>query len=457
MIEIEIPSQIQTQIDQLFSTILEQQRNIDHIQDADPQKAQQTKEYLKIYDQYRGRGFFYDFFSTGKGHGPFTQLTDGSIKYDLINSIGVNLLGHSHPLQIKSALEAACSDTMMCGNLLPYADSLNATTKLVDAVKGKSRLRHFWFTGSGSFANDTALKMVWQKRAPRYKVLAFEKAFAGRTVATQDITYNAAYREGMPKSIDVVHIPHFDQKNPAQATKKTIDALDKAWQESPDQFAVLMMELIQGEGGFIYGPRDYYIEVFNWARNKGIPIWVDEVQTFGRTHQLFAFQMFELDDYVDLVTVGKAFQACGVLYTPEIAPKPGLVAGTFHGSIAALKMAAKTVDLLTSGNFYGPQGRMFELEEKFKQGLNEIKQRVGEKYLGYIGGIGTMLSFEVGNADKEDTTKFLKALFKNNIIAFSAGHNPTRVRFLLPITLKDEHIAEIMSIVEKTIKEVFIK
>ena len=66
-----------------------------------------------------------------------------------------------------------------------------------------------------------------------------------------------------------------------------------------------------------------------------------------------------------------------------------------------------------------------------------------------------MLSFEVGKADKDDTTKFLKQLFKNNIIAFSAGANPTRVRFLLPVTLTDKHITEIMNIVEKTIEDVF--
>lgn len=450
-----ISESIQNQIDQLFSSILEEQKCINKIQDPEDDKKDLTQEYLNHFTDLRGRGFFYNFFSTGKGHGPFTQLVDGSVKYDLINSIGVNLLGHSHPLQIKSDLEAACNDTMMCGNLLPYAEAFEASEALINTVKEKSRLRHFWFAGSGSFANDTALKMVWQKRAPRYKMLAFQKAFAGRSVATQDITYNASYRVGMPKSVDVVHIPHFDQNDPKNSLAKTISALNEAWANDPDNYAAIMLELIQGEGGFIYGPREYYVAIFEWAKEKDIPIWIDEVQTFGRTHQLFAFQMFELDKYVDLVTIGKAFQACGVLYTPEMCPKPGLVAGTFNGSIAALKMSKKTVRLLTQGNFYGKNGRMSQLETKIKNGLAKVQKNVGNDKLGYIGGIGTMLSFEVGKADKDDTTKFLKNLFNNHIIAFSAGANPTRVRFLLPITLTDDHIDEIMDIVEKTIKETF--
>ncbi len=450
-----ISSDMQNQIDQLFSTILKQQTKINHIKDADEDKKHLTAEYLDKFSNLRGRGFFYNYFSTGKGHGPFTQLIDGSVKYDLINSIGVNLLGHSHPLQIKSNLEAACSDTMMCGNLLPYSEAYEASNILIDAVKEKSRLKNFWFAGSGSFANDTALKMAWQKRAPRHKVLAFEKAFAGRSVATQDITFNEAYRVDMPKNIEVVHIPHFDQNDPTNAVSKTISALEAAWTQDPDGYAVLMLELIQGEGGFIYGDRDYYVAVFEWAKQKNIPIWIDEVQTFGRTHQLFAFQMFELDEYVDLVTIGKAFQSCGVLYTDEMCPKPGLVAGTFNGSIAALKMSYKTVRLLTEGNFYGPNGRMADLEKKFKLGLGQIQKNVGIDKLGYVGGIGTMLSFEVGKADKDDTTKFLKSLFDNHIVCFSAGSNPTRVRFLLPITLTEAHIAEIMDIIEKSINDIF--
>jgi 4-aminobutyrate aminotransferase-like enzyme len=85
--------------------------------------------------------------------------------------MGVNLLGHSHPLYIKAHLEAATSDTFTCGNLLSYPDALEFSRNIIRAVSG-SRLKHFWYSCSGSMANDTALKMIWQKMSPKRKIIA---------------------------------------------------------------------------------------------------------------------------------------------------------------------------------------------------------------------------------------------------------------------------------------------
>jgi 4-aminobutyrate aminotransferase-like enzyme len=443
---------VKDSIDKLFSLILSEQQKINKVSPPDSDKIDLLNNLLDKFSNVRGKGFFYQYLSSGKGHGPFTQLVDGSVKFDLINGIGVNLLGHSHPLYIRSHLEASTSDTVMCGNLLPYKQAYEVTEKIIQSVSG-SKLSNFWFAGSGSFANDTALKLIWQKKAPKYKLIAFEKAFAGRSIATQNITYNSSYREGMPKSIEVEHVPHFDQSNPDLATKKTIDALDEIWAKDPDNYCAIMLEVVQGEGGFIYGTQDYYTAICEWAKSKGIYVWVDEVQSFGRTRELFAFQMFQLEKYVDIVTVGKALQACGVLYSKELNPKPGLIAGTFNGSIASLEMASKTLDFLQNGNFYGPQGRIIKLEEKFINKLKNLKSSSCKDKIGYIGGIGTMISFEVGDSSSDLTKKFLKKLFENGIIAFSAGKNPVRVRFLLPITITDEQIDEIFKILEKTILE----
>lgn len=437
----------------LFSAILLEQQKFNQVRPADPERAPAMKKIIEEYKTLKGKGAFFDYISSGRGHGPFSELVDGSVKYDLIEGIGVNLLGHSHPLYIRAHLEAATSDTIMCGNLLSYQEAYEATKAVVNVVSKNSRLKHFWYSCSGSFANDTALKLVWQKKAPRYRVLAFEKAFAGRSVATMDITYNRDYKEGMPESIPVDYAPHFDQKDPENSLKKTLKALDDLWKIHGHEYATLMIELIQGEGGFIYGTKEFYKGIFDWAKAKNLYIWVDEVQTFGRTKELFAYQMFGLDEYVDIVTIGKALQACGTFYTEELNPKPGLIAGTFNGAVAALNMSSKVIRYLTEGNFYGENGRIAELERDFKNNLERLKNTTCKNKIGYIGGIGTMLSFEVGDSSKELTDKFLKQLFNNGVIAFSAGKNPTRVRFLLPLSITSEHIDDIFRIVEKTILE----
>ncbi len=443
---------INEHFNKLFSAILIEQQKIDHIKPADEDKKELLATKLKEYESLKGRGFFYPFMASGRGHGPFAELIDGSIKYDLINGIGVNLLGHSHPIYIKANLEAATSDTMMCGNLLSYQEPYELSQILLDSVK-KSRLKHFWFSCSGSFAGDTALKILWQKKAPNYRLIAFQKSFAGRSIAMQDVTYNQAYREGMPQTIPVDHVPHFNYNNPENAIRETIDALDHLIAKNGNVYCALTIEVIQGEAGFIYGTKEYYKAVCEWARKNNIYVWIDEVQSFSRTTELFAYQMFELDEYVDVVTIGKVLQGAGTFYTEELNPKPGLIAGTFNGSIASLNAGKATIRYLKEGNFYGENGRIKELERKFKAKFKQLTEGSCKGKIPYYGGVGTMLSFQVGDSTPDTTNKFMKKFFENGVITFSAGKEPTRVRFLLPLPLLDEHIEEIFKILEKTIHE----
>lgn len=444
---------INEHFNKLFTAILLEQQKFDKIKPADEDKKEILAQKLKEYEGLKGRGFFYPFMASGRGHGPFVEMIDGSVKFDLINAIGVNLLGHSHPLYIKANLEAATSDTMMCGNLLSYQEPYELSKLLLEAVK-ESRMKHFWFSCSGSFSNDTALKILWQKKAPNYRLIAFQKSFAGRSVAMQDVTYNQSYREGMPQTIQVDHVPHYNYRNPEKAIEETITALDKLIETNGNVYCGLTIELIQGEAGFIFGTKEYYKAICEWAKKNGIYVWIDEVQSFTRTHQMFAYQMFDLDQYVDIVTIGKVLQGAGTFYTEELNPKPGLIAGTFNGSIASMNAGKATVRYLKEGNFYGEKGRIIELETKFKAKFKTLSEGSCKGKIPYYGGVGTMLSFEVGDASIDLTNKFMKKLFENGIITFSAGKEPTRVRFLLPLPLLDEHIDEIFSILEKTVLEI---
>jgi 4-aminobutyrate aminotransferase-like enzyme len=446
-------SEINEHFNKLFSAILLEQQKFNKIKNADEDKKDLIPNKLKEYESLRGRNFFFNFMASGRGHGPLVELIDGSVKYDLITALGVNLLGHSHPIYIKSNLEAATSDAMMCGNLLTYQEPYELSKTILDVVKG-SKLKHFWLSCSGSFANDTALKIIWQKKAPNYRLISFQKAFAGRSIAMQDVTYNKAYREGMPQSIEVDHVPHYDYKNPAGSLEITLNALNDLIKKNGNTYAALTIELIQGEAGFIFGPKEYYEGIFKWAKSNGIYVWVDEIQSFARTKKMFSYQMFGLDEYVDVVTIGKVLQACGTFFTEELNPKPGLIAGTFNGSLAALNAGKNVVRYLQEGNFYGPNGRIQEIETKFLSKFKILAEGSCKGKIPYFGGVGTMLSFEVGDGNLDLTNKFIKKLFENGIISFSAGKEPTRVRFLLPLCLLDEHIDEIFKIVEKTILEV---
>ena len=131
----------------------------------------------------------------------------------------------------------------------------------------------------------------------------------------------------------------------------------------PGDYACLWLELIQGEGGYYPGSRDYFRSIINEAKKAGMAVVADEVQTFGRTTRPFAFQHFELDEQVDIVTIGKILQVCATLYTEEYKPKPGLISQTFSGSTWAVH-AAKTIieNLKADGNF-GPDGKNQKLHQ----------------------------------------------------------------------------------------------
>lgn len=445
-------TKIQESISQLLKLIQQEQSAINQIRPPSESKKNLLKEKLEQYSSLRGRNGYYPYISTGKGNGPFTQLIDDSIKYDLIGGVGVYLLGHSHPLIIESNLEAATSDALICGNLMPYDDSIQMMQTLLDQVKN-SNLKHFWYAGSGSFANDLALKLVWQKKCPAHKIIAFKKGFSGRSIGTQDVTDKPAFREGMPELLEVEHVPHYDPSDPQNSLKTTINQLNKVWNESPNQFSAIIMELVQGEGGINVGTKDYYLGVCKWAKEKGLYIVFDEVQTFGRTTELFAFQAFNLDQFADIVVVGKALQCCGILYTAELNPKEGLIAGTFHAAIPCLKAATKTINYLTQNNFYGNSGRIKQLETMFFDKFEKLKNGSCAGKLQSYNGIGTMIAFVVGDGDKNITKQFLLKLMENGVIGFMAGNDPVKVRLLIPLTLTEQHVEEIFSIIEKTILE----
>jgi 4-aminobutyrate aminotransferase-like enzyme len=444
---------ITDQMDSLFSSILTEQRRFDCLKDADSDKTPIMYEKLENLSNLRGRKTVFNYISSGRGHGPFTELVDGSVKYDLIGGIGVNLLGHSHPITIKACLEAATENTIMCGNLQPHPSSIEVMDKLIRNVSAKSKLNHFWYAGSGSFANDLALKLVWQKKEPRYGVICFKNSFAGRSVATQELTYNKNYREGMPESLKVDYVDFYDPSDPEESTKNTLQQLDDLIKNNPETYCSIMFEPVQGEGGVTPGSKEFFKKICEWGKKNDLYIWIDEVQTFARTTELFAFQAYELDEYVDVCTVGKALQCCGILYTEELNPRPGLIAGTFHGAIASLKASSKIITFLTEGNFYGDEGKMNHLANKCFTLINNLKSGSCEGLIGEINTFGTMISFEIGDKSKEFTWKFLKRLFEKGIIAFSAGVKPVRVRMLLPITLLDEHLEEVFSKVETVLLE----
>jgi 4-aminobutyrate aminotransferase-like enzyme len=416
-----------------------------------PGLVDKAKAKMDHVGQLRGRPLYHSYLGTGAGRGPFVELEDGSVKLDLINGIGIHLMGHSHPRIMKAAVRGALQDAVMMGNLQPNNIYSQFTEKLLKIAGRKSRLKHAWFATCGTIANENALKMARQKNSPAKYIFAMKNAFAGRSTMMAEVTDNPAYKQGLPEYKEVVHLPNYDKKDP-QSGEKALVKMKEEYAKHPKEFACFVFEPMLGEGGFVPTPREFYIPMLEFCKQNHIAVWVDEVQTFARTGEYFAFETMELGQYVDIVTIAKTVQLGVTLYTDEYNPKPGLIAGTFSGGTSSMYAGLETLEMLEEG-FLGPNGRIQKIHTRFIEGLNELNRTTCKGLVTDAGGMGLMIAFTPFDGKKEQVEALIKKLFKNGLIAFSCGKDPVRIRFLVPAIIEDLEIDLALQIVEKTVQE----
>lgn len=430
--------------DLIRETLKEHQSTLTEIKPADLEKQADYDKLIEKFNKLRGNNIWYPFIGSGFGHGPLVELLDGSIKYDFISGIGVHYFGHSNSEIMATGLEAALSDTVMEGNLQQNEDSIELTSTLVKL----SGLPHCFLSTSGAMANENAFKIALQKNHPKARILAFEHCFAGRTLALSQVTDKPAYREGLPLNIEVDYIPFYDVENPQKSLENSLRAIKNVLARYPGQHAVMILELVQGEGGCYPGAQEFFVPIVDLLREHKIAVYIDEVQSFGRTPSLFAFQHFGLEGKVDIVSIGKLSQICATLFTSEWAPKAGLLSQTFTSSVSAIKAGQYILDTLSTQNYFGETGRLNHIQKTFKKHFEDLQKKYPNKIKGPWG-IGAMIAFTYQAGEAKETLEFSRRLFAAGLITFVAGAAPTRIRMLPPaLVITDEDINAACRIIE---------
>ncbi len=421
------------------------------IVDIKPSESDLVDDYLNIIDDFsniRGSGLYYPYITSGLGSGSLVELLDGSVKYDFITGIGVHYFGHSNLKVIEAMLDSSVSDTVMQGNLQQDIISYELSKRFIRlANRGNHRFSHCFLTTSGAMANENALKIVFQKQYPKKRILAFEGCFMGRTLALSQLTDRPKSRVGLPHTLDVDYIPFFDYCDPKGSIDRAIKALRNCIKRYPNDHALMCFEMVQGEGGFYPGDHNFFLELIKVLKENNIIVMVDEIQTFARTYLPFAFQHFALDDYVDVITVGKMTQVCATLFTDDLKPKPGLVSQTYTSSTGAIRVANMLLDELSTNNYFGDNGKIAILHNYFVKRLMDIKNRHPHWIAGPFG-FGLMIAFTPFDGTMNIATKLAKTLFDDGIICFIAGSNPVRIRFLVPVIITPADIDKVCDILE---------
>lgn len=438
-------------IQKLVEEVTKSNLKIAGVKGAEPSLAESHKGMLEKIAQLRGRPLHYPFIGSGAGRGPYVEIEDGSVKLDLINGIGIHLFGHGHPRVMAAAVRGALSDIITQGNLEPNKEYIRFSEKLVSLASKKSRLKHAWFATCGTMANESALKMARQKKSPAKLVVSFKNAFAGRSTMMAELTDNPAYKQGLPDYNEILRIPFYDKKDP-QSTENSLRALKEHFEKYPQQICAFCFEPMLGEGGYQAAPREFFIPLLELCKQQGVAIWADEVQTFSRTGELFAFETLDIGNYIDICTIAKTAQVGATLYTEEYNPKPGLIAGTFSGSTVSMMAGMEMIDMLQEG-YLGPSGRIQKIHKKFVQGLNHLNETTCKGKAQDAGGMGLMIAFTPFDGKKEQVDVFLKKLYNNGLITFPCGKDPLRCRMLVPACIEDQDIDVALKIIEKTILE----
>ncbi|MBX3017013.1 MAG: aminotransferase class III-fold pyridoxal phosphate-dependent enzyme [Bdellovibrionaceae bacterium] len=449
--EIANSSTIEQQIQTLVKEVTRLEEPLKEVRAPLPAFVDAGKKEFDRAGAVRGRPLHYSYMGTGAGRGVFVELEDGSVKIDMINGIGIHLLGHAHPRVMAAGVRGALADIVNQGNLQPNKEYTRMLEKLVQLAGRKSRLKYGWLSTCGTMANESALKITRQKKTPARMMMSFQNAFAGRSTMMAELTDNPAYRVGLPEYNEVLRLPFYDKRD-ARSGEKTLTAMKEFVAKHENNISVFAFEPMLGEGGYRPAPREFFVPLLEFCREKKIPVWADEVQTFTRTGEFFAFETLGIGEYIDLCTIAKTAQVGATLYTEEMNPAPGLIAGTFSGSTAALASGLEILNIMEEG-YMGPNGRVMQIHNKFVGMLNRLNETTCKGKLVDAEGMGLMIAVTPLDGKKETVDKLLKKMFTLGLIAFPCGKDPVRIRFLVPAVTQDHEIEMVGKIIEQTILE----
>ena len=453
---------IQQSIDAIVARVRDAQSALTGARPADPARKAAFDAAMKRTADVRGRGPIMPYLGTGHGNGPLVELLDGSVKWDMLNGIGVHMFGHGDPRMVAAALRAGLADLCMQGNLTSNQDSVAFGEFLVGEASKSSRMAHCFVSNSGCMVNEAALKVCMQKTNGAPRIIAFQDCFMGRSITMSQIGDAAAYRQGLPLSTLVDYMPFYDPLMGPRSIEMGVWHLKQYIHRYPGQHACFVMELVQGEGGFNTAPREYFLALMETCKAAGIPVWDDEVQSFGRTESMFAFERLGLGEHVDVVTLGKMSQACACLMAADMNPKPGLLSGTFTASTSAFQVGLEALRTMRDGGYYGADGRNAKLHAAFRRHADalvakrpewfpEVKDQFGRPGIAKVGGTGGMCRLTPYGGDKDRILKLLNCMFEDGVMAFYCGHGPYHIRMLPPVgVMQPEQWGPVFEIIERS-------
>ncbi|MDU1003892.1 aspartate aminotransferase family protein [Clostridium butyricum] len=405
-----------------------------------------------------------------RGEGAMIEDVDGNRFLDWIGGVGVLNVGFSHPEIVEEVKKQSEKYFHGMFNIVTHEGYVKLAEKLNEIVPVKGTKKKTYFANSGAEADENAVKVA-KAFTKRPNIICFSGAFHGRTNLTMAMTSKKAYAKGLgpfPEGIYRAEYPYLYRKptgmNEEEAIKYYINSIHKVFEEcSPaDYIAAIVVEPLQGEGGFIPAPIEWVKAVRKICDENGIMLIADEVQSgFCRTGKMFASEYWkEAGVMPDILATAKSIGAglpiSAIVAREEIMESilPGTIGGTYCGNPLACTAAIKTIEIMERDNL---AKRSLEIGEKVQTTYKEWM----DKYdvIGDVRGLGGMIGIEFVT-DKESKTpngeivsKIVKNAVEKGLMLENSGTYGQVIRFLAPLVMTDEQLKAGLEIFEESIKK----
>lgn len=402
------------------------------------------------------------------GAGAMIEDVDGNKFLDFIGGVGVLNIGFSQP-EVVEAVKAQ-ADKYFHGmfNVVTHEGYVALAEKLSAIAPVKGTAKKAFFANSGAEADENAVKVA-KGYTKRPNIIVFSGAFHGRTMLTMAMTSKKAYATDMgplPNGVFRAQFPYLYRKPEGMPEESAIDyytkSLTNIFEEcaAADTIAAIVVEPLQGEGGFIPAPIEWIKAVRKICDENGIMLIADEVQSgFCRTGKMFASQYWaEAGVQPDILATAKSIAGgvplSAIVASAEVmdAVPAGTIGGTYCGNPLACAAALKVIEIMERDNL---ADRSMELGKKVTARYEEIAKKY--PVVGDIRGLGGMIGIEFvkDTATKEPYPELVAALVKetaqHGLLVENAGTYGNVIRFLAPLVITDEQLEAGLDIFDECI------
>jgi 4-aminobutyrate aminotransferase/(S)-3-amino-2-methylpropionate transaminase len=393
-------------------------------------------------------------------HAQGATLTDvdGNTFLDFTGGVGCLNVGHSHAQVVAAAQEQLNRFSHTDFTIVPYEVYVTLAERLCELSPTRRPAKAAFFN-AGTEAVENAIKFA-RSYTGRPAVIGFEGGFHGRTLLSLTLTSKThPYKAGLgPFAPEVYRVP-FPNEYRGPTAAEALEALERALvtQIAAETVAAIVLEPVQGEGGFVVAPPEFVEGVRRICDDNGIVLVVDEVQTgFGRTGSLWGIDHYGIEP--DLITVAKSIAAglplSAVLGKAEIMDAPGdsAIGGTYVGNPVAQAAAVAVLDVFEEE---GLSERAAALGETIRARMNAWQERWDA--IGDVRGLGAMLAIELvhdrasKNPAPELASEVVEAAAERGLLLLKSGIYSNCIRVLVPLVISDAELDEALGVWEQAL------